>query len=200
MYRHGNGEGSHKRSPPVPPAEQTTQTRQPSGSGSTTSSSASSKKHAQLTRDLYLRHTNTKILAYVDVFVDEFLGLTQVPRKQRRHVRCTLFHALDKVFRPLDSQDAKQHKEVPRLKKLDSGNCLWSTYQILIGWIVDSIKMTITLPLHRGTRLKIILSAKPSSQQRIGVEKWHRVLSKLRSMALAPPGSRGLFSQMQDYF
>ena len=38
----------------------------------------------------------------------------------------------------------------------------------------------------------------PRSQRRLGIDKWHRVLGKLLSMALALPGSRGLFSQMQE--
>ena len=32
----------------------------------------------------------------------------------------------------------------------------------------------------------------------IGVDKWHWVLGELHSMALALPGARGLFSQMQE--
>ena len=42
-----------------------------------------------------------------------------------------------------------------------------------------------------------ILSAIPRSQKRIGVDKWHRFLVKLRSMEIALPGSRELFSYMQ---
>ena len=56
------------------------------------------QEHAKLTRDPYLWRPNAKLLAYVDVFVDDFLGLAQGPRHRRRHVRRTLFHALDKVF------------------------------------------------------------------------------------------------------
>ena len=151
-----------------------------------------------LGRDPYLQRKNAPLLAYVDVFVDDFLGLAQGPRHRRRHVRRTLFHALDKVFRPLDGQDAKQRKEVLSLKKLDAGDCSWSTCQVLLGWIVDTINMTITLPPHRVERLHEILSAIPRSQRRISVDKWHRVLGELRSMTLALPGARGLFSQMQE--
>ena len=38
----------------------------------------------------------------------------------------------------------------------------------------------------------------PRSQSRIGVDKWHRVLSDLSSMALALPGAIGLLSQIQE--
>ena len=130
------------------------------------------KKHSQFTRDPYLQRTNEKLLACVDVFVDKFLGLMQGPW-QRRHVRCTIFHALDKVLHPLDRQDTKQRKEVINLKKLDAGYCSWSTCQILIGRIVDYINMTTTLPPHQVERLREILSAITSSQRRIGVDEWH---------------------------
>ena len=83
------------------------------------------QEHANLTRDQYLRRPNDKLLAYVGVFVDDFLALAQGPRHRCRHVRRTIFHALDKVFRTLDWQDANQRKEVLSLKKLDAGDCSW---------------------------------------------------------------------------
>ena len=57
----------------------------------------------------------------------------------------------------------------------------------MLGWIVDSINMTITLPPHQVARLKKIVSSIPRSQRRLGVDKWHRILGKLRSMSLCPP-------------
>ena len=68
----------------------------------------------------------------------------------------------------------------------------------MLGWIVDSINMTIALPPHRVEQLKEIVHSIPRTQQRFGVDKWHRVLGKLLSIALALPGARGLFSQMQE--
>ena len=64
--------------------------------------------------------------------VDDFLGLAQGPRHRRRHVCCTLFHTLDKLFRPLDRQDTKQRKEVLSMKKLEASDWLWSTCQLLM--------------------------------------------------------------------
>ena len=83
------------------------------------------REHASLKRNPYLQRPNAKLLAYVDVFVDDFLGLAQGPRHRRRHVRHTLFHELDKVFWPMDQQDASQRKEVLSLKKLDARDCSW---------------------------------------------------------------------------
>ena len=61
-----------------------------------------SVEHTKLTHDPYLRRPKANLLAYVDVFVDDFLGLSQGPQHRRRHVHRTLLHALDKVFRPLE--------------------------------------------------------------------------------------------------
>ena len=68
----------------------------------------------------------------------------------------------------------------------------------MIGWIFDSINMTITLPPHRVVRLKEIVSSIPRSQRRVCVDKCNRVLGELRSMAIALTGARGLFVQMKE--
>ena len=68
------------------------------------------KQLGDLPRDPYLGRKNSQLLHYVDVFVDDFLGLAQGLWNCRRHVRHTLFHALDKVFRPLDSKDIEERK------------------------------------------------------------------------------------------
>ena len=57
--------------------------------------------------------------------------------------------------------------------------------------------MTIHLPPHRVERLAEILASIPVTQKRTSVKKWHKVLGELRSMPLALPGARNLFSQMQ---
>ena len=58
--------------------------------------------------------------------------------------------------------------------------------------------MTLSFPPHWENRFNDILSVIPTSQKRIGVYKWHRLLGYLRSMAIALPGDRGLFSHMQE--
>ena len=86
-----------------------------------------------LTRDLYLRRANANPTAYVDIFVGDLLKLDQGSSHRMCQVRCTLLHALDKVFRPCDSGNSANRKEVFSLKKLMSGDCTWSTYQVLLG-------------------------------------------------------------------
>ena len=44
--------------------------------------------------DPYLKSCNVKPTSYVDVFVDDFWGLSQGPANRRRHVQSTLLHEL----------------------------------------------------------------------------------------------------------
>ena len=102
------------------------------------------------------------------------------------------------MSRPLDRKDTKQRKEVLSTKNLEAGDCSWSTCHTMLGWIVDSVNMKISLPPQRVARLKEIVSSITRTQHRVGVDKCHRFLGELLSMALALPRSRGLFSQMQE--
>ena len=115
-----------------------------------------------LSQDSLLLRTNAQLLAYVDVFIYNFLGLSQGPTHRHRHVCCTLFHALDKVFRPLNKLDPTQRKEVLSLKKLYEVDFSWSTCQVLLGWVVDTVNVTMCLPTHKASRLKEIIAAIPT--------------------------------------
>jgi hypothetical protein len=152
------------------------------------------------------RHLNTihrdpslpfgKPTSYVDVFVDDFIALAQ-GQSNRSTVRNILMHAIDVVFRPLSPSDKSTRREPISVKKLMKGDCSWSTIKTVLGWVIDTVSMTIHLPPHRIERLGEILSQIPRSQKRTSVKKWHRLLGELRSMSLALPGARHLFSHMQ---
>jgi Reverse transcriptase (RNA-dependent DNA polymerase). len=136
-------------------------------------------------------------LAEVDVYVDDFIAVAQGDREQLRNVRATVLHSIDSVFRPNDERDPKTRSEPVSLKKLDKGDASWNTNHTILGWDIDTTQKTITLPAHRKERLAEVLDSIPPHQKRIGVTKWHKVLGELRSMSLALPGSRGLFSSLQ---
>jgi Reverse transcriptase (RNA-dependent DNA polymerase). len=132
----------------------------------------------------------------VDVYVDDFIAVAQGVPKRLHNVRNKLMHTVDKVFRPNDNDD-KIRAEPISLKKLHKGDASWKTKHTILGWEVDTVNKTIALPPHRATRLREILDSVPFHQRRIGVKKWHKILGELRSMSLALPGSRGLFSHLQ---
>jgi hypothetical protein len=138
-----------------------------------------------------------RILGRFDIYVDDYLGVVQGDAARRSAVRRVLLHSIDRLFRPLSPDDHPSRKEPISVKKLQQGDAYWSTRKIMLGWILDSVAMTLELPVHRRERLQTILDSIPRSQKRTTAKKWHKVLGELRSMSVALPGSRGLFSQLQ---
>ena len=96
-----------------------------------------------LSQEPLLLRTNAQLFSYVDLFVSDYLGLAQGPIHWRCHMRRTPFHALDKVFRPLEKLEPNERKEFLSLKKLDSSECLCSTCQVLVSRVVDTLNMTM---------------------------------------------------------
>ena len=141
--------------------------------------------------------TSRRSAQYIDVFVDDFLAICQGTHNQD-HVRRTLLHAVDQVLRPLDDNDDHYRTEPISVKKLRKGDGSWNTIKAVLGWIINTETMTIHLPKHRQDRLQELLDQIPHSQKRISVKKWHKMLGELRSMALALPGARNMFSPLQN--
>ncbi len=154
-----------------------------------------------ITRDPSLPRS-TQPLAYTDVFVDDFVAAAQDSStsdiSNRRRVRTILLHAVDDIFCPLTPSDPPEQREPVSIKKLKEGDCSWGTMKSVLGWIIDTTTLTIRLPEHRIARLEEILNSLPLTQRRTSLKKWHTVLGELRSMALALPGARNIFSTMQN--
>ena len=83
---------------------------------------------------------------------------------------------------------------------MSKGDACWSTTKVVLGWVIDTVMGTIELPEHRRARLLTILQSIKPGQRRVSTQTWHKVLGELRSMAIAVPGSRGLFSTLQEAF
>ena len=123
-------------------------------------------------------------LAYVDVYVDDFLKLTQSWYNAMR-VRCSTFHNIDRVFRPNDTGNAIRKQPILQ-SKLGKEDDFWSTQKVMLGWLIDTVACTISLPPHRQERLLLLLSTITN-----------KFLGELRSMSLAIPGSQSCFSFLQ---
>jgi hypothetical protein len=78
------------------------------------------------------------------------------------------------------------------------GDATWATRKTILGWMIDTIKMTVELPRHRIDRLFELLDSIAPAQRRSSVNKWEKLLGELHSMVLAIPGGRGLFSVLQE--
>ena len=145
--------------------------------------------------DVPSRQPHALPLAYTDVYVDDFCNLVQGNARRRRVARRILFHAIDEVLRPLDASHAF-HQEPISVKKLLKGDGCWGTTKILLGWLIDTVTQTLELPPHRHARLQTIFDDL-RHRKRVSLKTWQQVLGELRSMVLAIPGGRGLFSTLQ---
>ena len=134
----------------------------------------------------------------VDVYVDDFILMAQTRSHRDKGLRHTL-HAIDDVFRPLQSQDPPHCcKEPASVKKMLQGNACWATHKRILGRDLDTDASTIKLPPHWVDRLYELLDLIRSPRKRVEVKVWHQLLGELRSMSAALTGARGLFSILQD--
>ena len=150
-----------------------------------------------LLRSPLLKRSSPRRLQAVDVFVDDFIAVAQGAPTHLSRVRRALFHAIDKVFRPVEVGDNPHRKEPISKKKLDKGDCSWDLIKFLLRWEVNTVTQTIHLPHHRVERLKEILALFPFNKKCTTVKVWQIFIGKLRSMAIAIPAARGMFSQMK---
>ena len=139
----------------------------------------------------------TKPVRHTDVFVDDFILSCQGSSTARlAHLR-RLLHSIDAVFRPVDDQDPPHRKHVPSMKKFLQGDAHLSTRKVVLGWLIDTVRQTLELPPHRIERLQHLFDS-IRSKNRISTKQWHKILGELRSMSIGIPGSRGLFSLLQE--
>jgi hypothetical protein len=153
------------------------------------------------TRDPHLASAKRRKLQTVDIYVDDFIAAAQGDKATLTRVRRSLLYAIDDVFRPLEPDDTETRKEPTSVKKLRKGDACWATLKEILGWLIDTEHMTLSLTPRRAERLRHLLYEEfPRNRKRAPVKEWHRLLGELRSMTLALPGSQGLFSLLQNTF
>jgi len=90
---------------------------------------------------------SAELAAYIDVFVDDFIGLSQ-GKDNRQRVRNILLRGVHQIFRPNDFHNNEFRREPVSLKKLKQGDVSWSTIKTVLGWVINTSTMTIHLPEH----------------------------------------------------
>jgi hypothetical protein len=81
---------------------------------------------------------------------------------------------------------------------MDSGDTSWSTTKTILGWVVDTLACTITLPAHCILRLREVLDSIKPTQRRVSLLNWQQLVRELRSMDIAIPAAIDLFSALQE--
>lgn len=145
---------------------------------------------------LYSSQPLSQPLAEVELYMDDYIGLVQGHQRRRRCVKRVLMHTIDEIFRPWDPSETA-HQEPMSVKKMKKGDASWQTRKQLLGWLIDTVEKTFLLPPHRMERLRVIFD-ELRDRRRVALKQWHKVLGELRSMVMAIPGGRGLFSTLQS--
>jgi hypothetical protein len=111
-----------------------------------------------------------------DVYVDDFIGMVQGGEAHRRHVKRALLATLDTVFRRLSEGDNGFRQEPASVKKMLKGDATWATRKVILGWLVDTLKMTIEPPPTASSAyskfLTASLPAKAALPSRSGKPSW----------------------------
>lgn len=148
--------------------------------------------------DPFLNHSRRRQLGKVEIYMDDYIAAAQGDKQTLAKIRRILFHAIDDVFRPLEPGDNQARKEPISVSKLRKGDADWSTCKKVLGWLIDTVELTIQLPPRRMERLQALLDKYPPDKRRAAVLEWQQLLGELRSMTVALPGSRGLYSELQN--
>jgi hypothetical protein len=139
--------------------------------------------------------TSQTPLAYVDVYMDDFLGLAQ--RHTTDLVLRALLSSVSHIFRHDHENDPPVRKSVISQSKLLKGDLTWASQKTILGWLIDTAKGTLSLPPHKRDRFhQIIQHFLPL--HRTSRRKWCQRLGELRSMASAIQGGTYLFSILQN--
>ena len=137
-----------------------------------------------------------RLRRYVDVYCDDYCCLCQGGPSFRAQARRHIFATIDRVFRPNDELDA-QRQEPNSRKKLAKGDAAWTTRKRMLGWIIDTVRMTMTLPQSRREKIEKLLALFPRSKRRTTSKRWYKLLGVLRSIVKVIPGGMGLFCNLQ---
>jgi hypothetical protein len=112
------------------------------------------------------RHTQVydTPLANADVYMDDVIGIYQPASMSKQKFARHILHTIDHIFRPLESSDPPARTEPISTAKLMKGDGNLTTRKAILGWIIDTTKCTLELPVRRLHRLQQLLDELPRSK------------------------------------
>jgi hypothetical protein len=135
--------------------------------------------------------TTAAPLAFHNVYLDDFITIAQRPTHLQTLNK--LLHSIDMVLS--DPPDSNRRAIISR-SKLDKGDATLSTSKKILGWNIDTVCMTVTLP---NSRLEMItqLLQRLLAQRTTSGKQWRKLLGTLWSSLPALYGATHLFSILQ---
>ena len=110
-------------------------------------------------------------LDYIDIFVDNFLGITKGKKARQEEVKRAILYSLDNVLHPLLPTGLPTRQDPASLKNMKQVDSTWATQKNIFGWVIDSVGGTIHLPQHRVTRLTTMLQ-EVEGQRQVSRKRW----------------------------
>ena len=137
----------------------------------------------------------TEIRTLIEVFVDDFIAATNNGSPQHlRKLSRAMLHAIHSVFPPPDITGHVGGDPVS-IKKIEKGEGKWNTTQEILGWIIDGINYTITLPEKKQEKI-IDQINRCLKMNKIPLNTFQKLAGKLQWASLVLPGGWGLFSPL----
>ena len=131
-------------------------------------------------------------LQHTDVYMDDFISLTQGDPSQQTRVSELVLRAIKETYPSLPGEV----KDSVSLKKARQDDGDWESTKEILGWIINAQDGTLRLSPKRRADLESLLDI-PPSQRRMSRKHLMHLIGKLRSMHLAVPGAIGHFYYMQ---
>jgi hypothetical protein len=142
-------------------------------------------------------HHNPTTTNLVEVFVDDFIGVTNNINSQhlRRFAR-SLLHGIHCIFPP---PSVSGHKGGDPLSesKMKQGDGQWKFSKEVLGWIFNGKNFTIELPPKKITKIEALLKAiikRPDSS----LKRYQEMAGKLQHASFGMPAGKGLFSPIYN--
>jgi hypothetical protein len=135
--------------------------------------------------------TTVPALCHTDIYIDDFMILAQRP-----HHTATLNRLLFNLHKVFTDQPSTPRRTTISASKLAKGEAAFSTVKTLLGWTIDTYRMTLQLPHHRLTSLTNTITD-ILHRSRVSRRAWQRLLGTLRSTSPALYGASHLFSSLQ---
>jgi hypothetical protein len=105
-------------------------------------------------------------LAYVDVFLDDFCGVSQNhPMNPLEIQRKVLMHKIDNIFQPADDQDKARRMEPISKSKLDKQDAAWQDMKRCLGWDYGPKSKLLVLAPHLREKAQATIQEAFSQKQ-----------------------------------
>lgn len=134
--------------------------------------------------------------ANIEVFVDDFILMSQETRHMRQLSRAAL-HGLHSVFPPPSVTNHVGGKDPVSIKKLRRGDADWTIRKEVLGWLLDGMSRCISLPQDKYRAIRAELKALTRKNvSKVSLKRFQKIVGKLRFASLGLPVGRGLFTPM----